>query len=270
MSDPLGDRMKMYENYESGRKFIPLLPIVARLDGRGFSRFTKGMDRPFDMRMSTAMVATTEYLIKHTNAVMGYTQSDEITLAWYADNLKTQIWFDGRVAKVISHLAAQATLCFYREVLKQLPEFAERLPTFDARACNFPNLTEATNNFLWRERDATKNSISMAASSFYSDKQLHKKTSSQKQDMLMEKGVNWNNYPAFFKRGVFIQRRIVEGLFTVEELESLPPKHQARIDPTLTVSRSRILQLDMPPFDKVINRGDVIFKGAVPLLATVE
>jgi tRNA(His) 5'-end guanylyltransferase len=264
--DALGDRMKMYEDYESDRRFFPLLPIVARLDGRGFSRFTKGMDRPFDLRMTRAMVNTTKYLVDHTNAIMGYTQSDEITLTWYSDSLKNQIWFDRRVAKMTSHLAAQATLFFYREVLKQMPGFADRLPTFDARACNFPTLEEATNNFLWRERDASKNSISMAASAFYSQAQLHKKSGAEMQDMLMAKGVNWNDFPSSFKRGTFIQRRVIAGLFSTEELDSLPQKHKARTDSNLQVARSRILELEMPIFDKVVNRVGVIFHGEDPII----
>src|SRR5579859_8052697 len=105
--DSLGDRMKMYESIESDRRFMPLLPIVARMDGVGFSKFTRGMNRPYDQRMSEAMVETTKQLVKMTGAVCGYTQSDEITLAWYSQDLKSQVWFDGRVMKMIGALAAR-------------------------------------------------------------------------------------------------------------------------------------------------------------------
>lgn len=264
--DALGDRMKMYEGVESDRRFMPLLPIIVRLDGRGFSRFTKGMKRPYDERMSQAMITTTRKLIEETHALAGYTQSDEITLLFNSDDVKSQVWFDGRVLKMNTGLAASATLFFYQEVLKTMPEFAYRNPRFDARANNVPNRTEAANNFLWRERDASKNSVSMAARGYYSHTQVHGKNRHEMMDMLMDKGVNWNDYPAFFKRGTFLQRRVTEGPFTSEELAALPPKHHAHTNPELVVTRSRIIELDMPIFDKVINRIEVLFDGVEPIV----
>ncbi|KKL92895.1 hypothetical protein LCGC14_1880070, partial [marine sediment metagenome] len=108
MSDNFGDRMKMYEKAESGRRFMPLLPVYARLDGRSFSRFTKGFNRPYDKRMSEAMIDTTKYLVEETNALIGYSQSDEISLVWYSDSIDSQIFFDGKIQKMVSVLAALA------------------------------------------------------------------------------------------------------------------------------------------------------------------
>lgn len=269
--DALGDRMKMYENVESDRRFMPLLPIVARLDGMGFSRFTKGMERPFDRRMSYAMIETAKRLLEETHAVCAYTQSDEITLAWYSDTLKSQTWFDGRVLKMNTALAAKASVIFNNIIAERLPEYKHKDPAFDCRAFNMPNLEEAANNFLWRERDATKNSISMASTTYYSHKQVLNKNGKERLDMLMEKGINWNQYPAFFKRGTFIQRRIVETPYTFDEIDKLPPKHHARTNPDLKLRRNIIFtfegDLAMPIFDTIINRADVIFKGAKPLIA---
>lgn len=109
MKDDLGDRMKMYEGMEAGRRLMPLLPALARIDGRAFHSFTRGMTRPFDAAFSVCMVDTTSALVRDTGACMGYTQSDEITLAWHSRTTQSQIWFDGRVAKMTSQLAAQAT-----------------------------------------------------------------------------------------------------------------------------------------------------------------
>lgn len=264
--DELGDRMKLYEGAEAGRKFMPLLPIVARMDGRGFSRFTRGMERPYDKRMSDAMIATTEHLVRETNALCGYTQSDEITLVWFVDSLKSQTWFNGRISKMISSLAAETTLAFYENISETMPEYMRKRPRFDARVWQVPNLVEAANTFLWREWDATKNSIQMAGHHYYSHKQLHKKNTGEIKDMLMDKGVNWNSYPPFFKRGTFIQRAQVSTPFTVEELSTLPPKHKAHDDPNLIIDRSIIRRLEMPPFNKVTNRAKVIFYGAMPLV----
>lgn len=265
-NDVFGDRMKMYEQVEAGRRFLPMLPVVARIDGRAFSKFTRGFEKPYDKRMSDAMIATTKYLVEHTNALVGYTQSDEISLLWYSDDFKSKLWFDGRVAKMVSQLAAQATVFFYREIVRTMPEYANRMPTFDARVWQMPTHQEAANVFLWREQDATRNSIQMAGHTYFSDKQMHKKNTSEIQDMLMlEHGVNWNNYPAFFKRGVFIQRQVRAGKFSTEELESLPPKHAARSNPSLETKRSILVELDMPPFGKVTNRVDVLFNGLYPI-----
>jgi tRNA(His) 5'-end guanylyltransferase len=262
-TDELGDRMKVYENATSQR-LMPLLPVMARIDGRCFSSFTRGMDRPYDGRMSQAMIDTTVFLVKETNACMGYTQSDEITLAWHSTDPKSQIWFDGRVLKMASQLGALATLYFYTWVRDQMPDYARRMPTFDARVWSVPNRTEGANVFLWREWDATKNSLTMAAAEYYSHTELHGKNGRDKHDMLHAKGINWNDYPAFFKRGTYVQRRTVSKPFTTEELDLLPDKHQARTNPGLVVVRSEYEPVEMPPFASVTNREDVIFAGSVP------
>lgn len=259
--------MKRYEGMEAGRRLMPLLPALARIDGRAFHSFTRGMGRPFDTAFSGCMVDTTAALVRDTGACMGYTQSDEITLAWLSSTTQSQIWFDGRVAKMTSQLAAQATLIFYRMVLERMPQYASRLPTFDARVWNVPNRAEGANVFLWREWDATKNSVSMAAAAHYSHKALMGRNSPQKHDMLHAKGVNWNNYPAVFKRGAYVQRRTVCMPFRADELEALPPKHAARTNPALVVERSVCSVLDMPPLGAVTNREAVIFDGALPMTA---
>lgn len=268
VNDDLGDRMKMYEGVEARRVFMPLLPIVARLDGRSFSKFTKGLDRPFDKVFSDIMIETTSALVKSTGACIGYTQSDEISLAWHSESISEQVWFDGRVSKMTSQLAAQATLIFYRLVLQRLPDFADRLPSFDARVWNVPNRTEGANVFVWREWDATKNSISMAASHYYPHSELLYKNGSEKQDMLHAVGVNWNDYPIHFKRGTYVQRKFIKSKFTAEDIDKLPVNHAVRSNTDLVVERSIYVELDLPPITKISNREDVIFKGSTPILFT--
>lgn len=267
MKDDLGDRMKLYESAEAGRRLMPLLPVMARIDGRAFHSFTRGMDRPFDAAFAQAMLDTTLALVRETGACMGYTQSDEITLAWHSRTTQSQIWFDGRVAKMTSQLAAQATLIFYRQVLERMPQYADRLPTFDARVWSVPNRTEGANVFLWREWDATKNSITMAASAYYSHKELMGKNGPQKHDMLHAKGMNWNDYPSLFKRGAYVQRRTESVPFSAAEIDRLPEKHEARTNPALVVERSVCVVLDMPPFTSIANREAVVFDGAQPIQA---
>ncbi|XP_037774263.1 tRNA(His) guanylyltransferase-like [Penaeus monodon] len=199
--------MKEYEDRSSIR-LLPLIPTLIRLDGRSFHNFTKGLDRPYDERLRLCMVETMKKLVSETNARCGYTQSDEITLLLHSDDAKSMIWFDGKHSKMVSQSAALATLYFNQEVQKHLPDYLERNPTFDSRCWQVPTKEEAANAFLWREMDATRNSISMAAHAEFSTRELHGKSASEKQDMLIEKGINWNDYPADSK-GVSIAKEFL-------------------------------------------------------------
>lgn len=267
--DELGDRMKHYENLGvSGMRLLPMIPIVARIDGRSFHNFTKGMKRPFDEEFSNAMTHALIHLVKHTGASIGYTQSDEISLVWCQDSFKSEVWFDGRVAKMTSQLAAQATLAFYREVVKTMPpEFAERLPTFDVRIWNVPTKDEAVNALIWRELDATKNSVSMAAHHYFSHKFLQGKNTSTKRELLLsEKGIRWEDYPTHFKRGTYVQRVKKLTKFSADEIERLPKKHEARSNPDLMIERSVVEVVELPPLTKISNRVEVVFEGQQPIL----
>lgn len=261
MNDALGDRMKTYEMMEAGRRFFPLLPIVARLDGKCFSKFTKGLARPFDQRLSMLMIETTKFLVEETNAVCGYCQSDEITLAWYSNTTESQLYFDGRVQKMVSVLAAICSVRFNRLLPEYISEKSKQEAYFDCRVWQLPTLEEGANAFLWREFDATKNSISMAANEYYSHKELMNKNGSEKQEMLWQKGVNWNDYPSFFKRGSYIQRKKLSSRLTIEDFEKLPPLHNARNNPDLEVERTEYCLLELPPLNQVMNRVDVLFFG---------
>ena len=256
--DNFGDRMKAYEVAETGRLFMPLLPIYARIDGRCFSSFTRGMRRPYDEDMSCMMIETTKFLVEESHARIGYTQSDEISLVWSQDSYESEVFFCGKVQKMVSVLASMATAKFNSLCSDEL---REKLPTFDCRVFQLPNRVEAANAFLWREKDATKNAISMAARSFYPHRALHGKSSAEMQEMIFQKGQNFNDYPAFFKRGTFVRRVTELRHLNDKELANIPKKHW----PKEPVMRSRIVEIDMPVFTKVLNREAVIFDGAEPI-----
>lgn len=270
MVDALGDRMKLYEGAEAGRRATPLLPVLARLDGKNFSSFTRGLRRPYDGRLSALMVEVTRLLVEETCAAVGYTQSDEITLAFYSDRFDSQIYFDGRVQKMTSVLAATCSVLFNRRLPAAIPEKADLAPVFDCRVWTVPTLTEAANAFLWREQDATKNSVSMAAQAHYGHKALMNKNGAEKQQMLYEKGVNWNDYPASFKRGTYVRRRTIRSRLSVADLESLPPLHNARRNPDAVVERTVCEAVDMPPLGRVANRVEVLFYGEEPRVQDVS
>lgn len=264
MEDSLGDRMKMYEGLACQQNLIPGLPIVIRLDGVSFHTFTKGLNRPYDINLSSLMRYVTCKLVHETNACIGYTQSDEISLVLNSDFYKTQLYFNGRLPKILSVLAARCSLFFNKELKTYLPSKVLQSPVFDCRAFNLPSKQEVVNALIWREQDATRNSIQMAAQSVFSHNELQNKNCSRLQDMLFSVGINWNDYPDFFKRGIYIQKRVVESRYSYEELEKLPPKHSARKNPDLTIKRNSIVTLKMKPLTTVINSIDVIFNGEEP------
>ena len=220
-SDDLGNRMKLYEGIEANRILIPQLPVVVRLDGKAFHSFTKGLKRPYDERFSNLMIETTEHLVDKTNARIGYCQSDEISLVLYLDDFNSEPIFGGRICKLTSIISSMCTAWFNSRIRAYIPEKENLLAYFDCRVWNVPNLTEAANVLVWRELDATKNAISMAAQSMFSHKQLQNKNGSQMQEMMHEKGVNFNNYPAFFKRGTYVRRVTKKIPFSAEEKKTL-------------------------------------------------
>jgi tRNA(His) 5'-end guanylyltransferase len=264
MNDELGDRMKIFEGIEANRILIPKLPIMIRLDGKSFHVFCRGLKRPYDKRFSDLMIKVTKALVNETNAIIAHTSSDEISLALYTDKIKSQLFFNGRIQKIISVTASIATAYFNKHLPDYIPEKASKLAFFDCRVWNVPSLEEACNTFMWRELDASKNSISMAGQSVYSHKELQHKHSGEIQEMLFQKGINWNDYPSFFKRGSYI-RRIPKAIkFSTAEIDKLPAKHLARTNPDLLFERQVIETVEYPPLNKVTNRVDVLFKGAEP------
>lgn len=212
--DMLGDRMKTFERLETDRRMVPGVPIYVRLDGRGFSNFTRKMTRPYDPRMSALMQATTEYLVTEFNATIGYVQSDEISLL-IKNEYESPAIFEGKIQKLVSTLAASATAFFnakFEEFFKvPSTDFNERLPTFDCRLFNVPSWGEATNSILWRYLDALKNSKQMLAHHHFSHSQLQNHNGKQLVDKLeVEKGIIWADFPEFFKSGVFVKRESFE------------------------------------------------------------
>lgn len=164
--DELGDRMKFYEAIEVKRVLMPTLPICCRLDGKCFSKFTKDLARPYDEKFSKIMIDITRYLVEETNACIGYTQSDEISLILYSEDIKSQTFFNGRIQKLNSVLASMATAKLMYLLFTNFPKKIKELPSFDCRIWNVPSKIEAVNNLIWRQMDCSKNSISMAASSY--------------------------------------------------------------------------------------------------------
>jgi len=221
MNDDLGKRMK--DQYETRtRTFLPRRTYtIIRLDGKAFHTFTRGMKRPFDKEFAEVMDETTIYLCNEIQGCkFGFTQSDEISLLLTDfDKIETAAWFDGQVQKMVSVAASLATAKF-NNLMLQLEEGMDgyavgmegnmihesaikeqSLAFFDARVFTIPDPIEVENYFVWRQKDAMRNAISMHAQSLFSTNQLHKKSQVDMRQMLLNKGEDHEDMPIGFRLG---------------------------------------------------------------------
>lgn len=216
-SDALGTRCKRYEA-SSKQLLVPRTPVLARIDGRAFHTFCRGLAKPYDVDFHACMWAAAMAVCKDiAGCKIAYVQSDEINLLvtdYEAINQGNH--FDYEVPKLCSTAAATASVVFLAEFYKRFPDRATRmlqtgrgLPTFDARFYNVPR-EDVANLFLWRQRDAERNSLSMQAQAHYSTSELHGQGKAAKHDLLHEKGINWSHLPTPRKRGVCIVRETYE------------------------------------------------------------
>lgn len=235
--DKMGDRMKAYERIETEQRFKPNSILHVRLDGRGFSKFTKGLQRPYDERLSTLMVDTAKHVLERFKCVVGYTQSDEMSFILVND-YETPCDFDAKKQKLLSSFSATATAFFNANLASRIPEKAGYYPEFDCRIFEVPNESEATNSILWREKDAIKNSVSMLAQHYFSHKELQKKSAIVMKDMLKtQKDVIWDDMPRFFKSGTILKRELY--LKTNAEL-----KENCHVQYGIISIRSRTIEVD--------------------------
>ena len=225
-NDSLSDRMKSYE-YVTRNYLTRRLPAIIRIDGKSFHSFTRGLKKPFDDIFVKSMQDTMKYLCENIQGcVLGYTQSDEITLVLvdYKDR-DSCAWFDNNIQKIVSVSASMTTFAFNKAFKVNSETTLRRINNaftctddefnyaniierclskgamFDSRVFTLPK-EEVVNCLIWRQQDATRNSIQSVGQANFSHKELHGKNCNDIQDMLMvEKGINWNDYPTTLKRG---------------------------------------------------------------------
>ena len=213
--DELGKRMK--ENYEqiAQTKLMRRTPVAIRIDGKAFHTFTRGFHKPFDEILATTMQDTMRYLCENIQGcVLGYTQSDEITLILqdYA-TLETDAWFGYKVQKICSIVASMATYYFNHRFMIKIADYIDSIMSlqdndieeekkymdalrfsrnrgafFDARCFNIPK-EEVTNLVYWRQLDAIRNAVQAIGQAVFSQKELDHKSCSMVIEMLEEKGI---------------------------------------------------------------------------------
>lgn len=269
-ADDLGTRLKGYEALDTARKAFKGQPLIARLDGKSFHTFCRGLEKPFDDRLTQLMRETMAHLVERFGASAGYTQSDEITLAWFVDSTsRSEYVFDGRFQKLDSLLAATATAFFNSRLSSCLPTKATELPIFDCRSFVVPNLLEAYHCFLWRQQDCRKNAISMVAQSMFSHKSLQGMNGLQMiQRIKNEKGIDFESYSARHRLGTFVRR-----VKSLQPLSSETIEKLSRIgrpfDPAAKVERSSLemLSMELRTLEDPIG---YLFKGSPAIIKNIS
>lgn len=233
----LANRMKGYER--ASERYLPRrMPLLLRFDGCHFHSFTRNFKRPFDEVLIKSMQETAKYLCQNIEtAQIAYVQSDEITLLLVNyKHLDTAAWFNNRQNKIESVAASMCTYAFNKFFRINAEEFMQNCAldyetqglygegtieyklceayqkaidkgaTFDCRAFVLPK-EEVTNNFYWRQLDCSRNSVQMVGQAHFSHDELNEKTCNMVQDMLFtQKGINWNDFPVYQKRGSCVIR----------------------------------------------------------------
>lgn len=233
VAETLSDRMKEYEKVTEAR-LIKKQPVIIRLDGKTFHTFTQGIDKPFDEDLADAFEFTCVKLKeKVQGAKLIYTQSDEISILltdW--EKTTTDCWFDYRIQKVVSIASSLAT-CFFNQYIdeivakyykkynqKDISYEEEQLylkkyqlwrskkykANFDARIFNLP-ISEIANYFIYRQKDAIRNSIQSLGQAHFSHKELNKKNTSEVIQMVKDKvSIDFNELSSRQQKGICLYR----------------------------------------------------------------
>jgi len=209
--DDFDKQMRVYET-TNDTKVLPGIWIVSRLDGRNFTRLcreTVRFNAPFDERFRDLMTSTTAHLMDcGFKVVYGYTQSDEISLL-FDFNIDV---FGRKARKYISILAAEASAKFSLMLNEISPGVCA---VFDCRLCQLPGKETAADYFRWRAEDAHRNALNshcywllrkenMDAQDV--TRYLEGKTVAEKNELLFSRGINYNDLPAWQKRGIGLYR----------------------------------------------------------------
>ncbi|MGL6344121.1 MAG: tRNA(His) guanylyltransferase Thg1 family protein [Waterburya sp.] len=237
--EELDTRMRVYET-ALDYSVLPNIYMVARLDGRNFTRLTKEIHQftpPFDDKFRDYMLATVEHLMNcGFKIIYGYTQSDEISLLLDIE----ENTFGRKLRKLNSVLAAEASAKF--SLLLQ------DLGCFDCRISQLPNIELVVDYFRWRQQDAYRNSLSSHCywclrreghSFTKATSMMSGLSQANKHELLFQHGINFNNLPTWQKRG--------SGLYWQEYQKT---GYNPKTDEKTIVTRKKIKQdLELPMKD---------------------
>ena len=202
--DDLDKEMRVFET-NTDHCVLPGINLVVRLDGKGFTKLTRdpenNFEAPFDIRFNNLMGKTVQHLMEDTGFrfIYGYTQSDEISLLLSLEDNT----FNRKTRKLNSVLASHAGAFFTLNFGK--------LAVFDSRVIELPTIDLVGRYFNWRQLDATRNALNAwcywtlrkeGLSARKATSQLEHASVPDKNEMLFQRGINFNDLPAWQKRGI--------------------------------------------------------------------
>ncbi len=206
-----GEKFKGYEG--AAQTFVDGPFAALRVDGKGFSRFTKRMGYavPYDPDFMEIMdCVARDLLLLVDGSAFAYVQSDEVSVIFTPTGSESapQWWFGGKLQKLISISAARASVSFLKAEQLRSGELVDAL--FDSRVLSLQSAEEAEQYLRWRRFDAQKNSVSMAASSMFSHRELQGVSTRGRAALLA--GTELEVLPEGFFNGRLIYRTKRQGL----------------------------------------------------------
>lgn len=276
--DSLGKRMKRYEAVSNSAMLIPDLPLYARIDGRHFSKLTKGLGYPFEgveeskrwFGFVRLMRTVAQDLMCEFKCDIAETHSDEISLGW--KNIKTAP-FEGRYFKLVSNLASFATSSFLTHVfeskerfdISEKPEYSkpyfeiiERKPSFDCRVYQVPDLMELANCFVWRQNDCIRGAINQYAQQFFSHKQLEGKSQKERLEMCEKDEHFFDNESHWVKMCYFLLKNTAL-VDMPDEFKKFHPENKSG-----KIVRTTFVSPYVPELTKIKNKVEYLFESATP------
>ena len=237
--DELDKRMRVFETTHD-QCVLPGIYMVARLDGRGFTRLTKeehAFEAPFDPKFRDLMIEATHHVMQiGFRGLFGYTQSDEISILLALD----EDAFGRKTRKINSILAAEASARFSLSL--------QAVASFDCRVCQLPTEQHVVDYFRWRHEDAHRNALSAhcywqlrqeGASPQDAAERLSGVSASAKNELLFQRGINFNDLPLWQKRGIGVRWELYE-----------KQGRDPRTDASVTVQRRRLAtDMELPMGD---------------------
>lgn len=213
MRDDLGNRLKVKYERATQQHVQQRTHLIIRLDGKAFHTFTRKAEKPHDLRLSVTFNVAVSKLCKSIDgAKFAYLQSDEVSILVTDFATKnTSMWLDGNVQKICS-ISSSILTAEFNNYLKTNTSFENTaLAYFDSRVFTISDPVEVYNYFVWRQQDCTRNSINSMAQTLYSHKQLQGKNCNELQELIFQKGTNWNDLSTEFKRGKIIKKEEGKG-----------------------------------------------------------
>lgn len=229
--------------------------FIVRLDGRGFSKLTQNLVRPFDKDFTSCMEGAAKQMLLEFSPKLIHTGSDEISLYFPAKTGTSQHVFGGRRQKILSIMAAFASVCFLQKAESLKLDISES-PQFDARII-LVDREQAAQYFLWREKNTKRNSVSMACRSVLSHKEMQGLSTSDQIAAMASNGLDWGSFPDCWRRGTYFRKENRLVRLTASDIANMPLSSLAKENDEIV--RAFAVSPSFPPLATIENLADTLF-----------